>query len=154
MRKTRTTLTIAIGIGLLVGSTVGVAAQEEAVEVTGEVRFSGSMGSIETWATNDPRLTGTGTWDPTEGFPMDRTPSYFLNGRFLETDEGTWRQLPVPTVNIPGQQGSMPEREGDPVWDMVLVGEGGYEGLVFIAQATWVDDGFDVHGYIADAAAS
>ena len=41
----------------------------QTVEVTGTVRFSGSMGSIETWATNDPRLTGTGTWDPTEGLP-------------------------------------------------------------------------------------
>ena len=69
MRKTRTTLITAIAIGLLAGSAVSVAAQEEPVEVTGQVRFSGSSGSSETWTTNDPRLSGTGRWDPTEGTP-------------------------------------------------------------------------------------
>jgi hypothetical protein len=165
-------LVFAIGGALLVaqpfgqqGSVPGAATDAEpaqTVEVTGQVRFSGSGGSIETWTTDDPRLTGTGKWAPTEGSALQRPPSYFLNGRFLETDDGTWRQLPVPTVNIPGYEGGMTRREGNRVWDMVLVGEGAYEGLVFIAQATWVnrgsDDrdfdvrGFDVRGYIADAA--
>ena len=145
MRKTRTPLIIAIAIGLLVGSTVGVAAQEEPVEVTGRMDWSGPGGSIETWATSDARLTGTGSWDPTEGRPPFSL-GYFLNGRFLETEDGTWRQLPVPTVSFPGQ-------EDIDVSDLVLVGEGGYEGLVFIAQATWRASGFDVHGYIIDTAA-
>ena len=109
-------------------------------------------GSTETWTTDDPRLTGTGTWDPSEGNPREPFPDYFLNGRFLETDEGTWRQLPVPTVNIARSLGAKPEYwEDDPLWDMVLIGEDGYEGLVFIAQATWTDPGFDVHGFIYDA---
>ena len=152
MRKAMTTLTTAIAIGLLAGSAVGVAAQEEPVEVTGQVTFS-SPSSVEMWATNDPRLTGTGTWDPAEGYPRDPAPSFWVNGRFLETDEGTWRQLPVPSAVIAGA-------ETDPYFDMVLVGEGGYEGLVFIAQATWNPascppgcDGLDVHGYIVDTAA-
>jgi hypothetical protein len=138
------------------GSVPGAATDAEAartVEVTGQVRFSGIYESVETWVTNDPRLTGTGKWVPTEGHRMERAPDYFLSSRFLETDEGTWRQLPVPRVNIFGA-------EEDPYFDMVLIGEGGYDGLVFFAQATWLDpscssacEGFDVHGYIADAPA-
>ena len=155
-------LVFAIGGVLLIaqpfdqqGSSVPGAATDaepaQTVEVTGQVAFD-HPGNPETWTTNDLRLTGTGGWAATEGSPMERPPSYFLGGRFLETDDGTWRQLPVPTVNIPGDEGNMLLRERDPHWDMVLVGEGGYEGLVFVAKATWTDDGFDVRGYIADAA--
>jgi hypothetical protein len=136
------------------GSVPGAATDAEpaqTVEVTGQVTFSHPT-HPEVWTTNDPRLTGKGTWAATEGNPMKQPPSYFLGSRFLNTDDGTWRQLPVPTVNIPGDQGNMLTRERDPHWDMVLVGEGGYEGLVFVAKATWTDDGFDVRGYIADAA--
>ena len=154
MRGIKSGLGTILAIGLLAGSTVGVAAQEEPVEVTGEVTFSGPSGSIETWETNDPRLSGTGTWAPTEGFPRDGAPSYWMNGRFLETDEGSWRQLPVPSAVIAGA-------ETDHYFDMILIGEGGYEGLVFIAQATWVPascppgcDGFDVRGYIVDTTES
>ena len=156
MRKARTYLITAIAIGLLAGSTVGVAAQEGPVEVTGQVTFPDH--NTETWATDDPRLTGNATWAPTEGFPRDRAPSFFLNSRFLETDEGTWRMLPVPTVILPDQE--PPEGcvlavhclGGLTDWDMVLVGEGGYEGLAFIARATWTQSGFDVHGYIVESA--
>ena len=156
MRKARTYLITAIAIGLLAGSAVSVAAQEEPVEVTGQVRLSFST---ETWATNEPRLTGVGTWAPTEGVPIDRAPSYFLNGRFLETDGGTWRMLPLPTVILPDQEA--PEGcvrtvhclGGLTDWDLVLVGEEGYEGLAFVARATWTANGFDVHGYIVEAAA-
>jgi hypothetical protein len=144
------------------GSVPGAATDTEpaqTVEVTGEVFFSSGDGSLETWVADDARLTGSGRKDSTEGFQMERPPTYFLDGRFLETDDGTWRQLPVPTINIPGYEGILTSRKGNPVWDMVLVGEGGYEGLVFIAQAEWADrglaehSGFDVHGYIADAEA-
>jgi hypothetical protein len=38
-------------------------------------------------------------------------------------------------------------------FDLVLVGEGGYEGLAFIARATWRENGFDVHGYIVETGA-
>jgi hypothetical protein len=125
MSQTKSALITAIAICLLAGSTVAVAAQEEPVEVSGEVTFSGS---VETWTTDDPRLTGEGTWDPVDGSPMEPAPDYFLNARSLTTDEGVWRQLPVPQVTIEG-------KADDPTWDMVLIGEGGYEGLVFIAQA-------------------
>jgi len=153
MRKTRTTLITVIAIGLLAGSAIGVAAQEEPVEVTGQVGISGSS---STWTTNEPRLTGVDTWAPTEGVPSDRAPSYFLNGRFLETDGGTWRMLPLPTVILPDQE--PPEGcvrhvhclGGLADWDLVLVGEEGYEGLAFVARATWTANGFDVHGYIIE----
>ena len=145
MGKTRSTLISAIAIGLLAGSTVAVAAQQEPVEVSGEVTFSGS---VETWTTDDPRLTGEGNWDPVDGSPMDPAPDYFLNARSLRIDEGSWRQLPVPQVTMDG-------KAEDPNWDMVLIGEGGYEGLVFIAQATWQGfSGMDVHGYIVDTTGS
>ena len=68
MRKTRTALITAIAIGLLAGSTVSVAAQEEPVEVSGQMRF---VGGVERWTTDDARLTGDATWDPAEGFPND-----------------------------------------------------------------------------------
>ena len=78
---------------------------------------------------------------------------YFLNGRSLETDEGRWQQLRVPTVNLP-------DKIDDPHFDIVLIGEGGYDGLVFIAQATFDDvcpqacTGFEVRGYIVETEAS
>ena len=68
----------------------------------------------------------------------------------VRTDDGTWRQLRVPTVNLP-------DKTDDPHFDIVLIGEGGYDGLIFIAQATWIGvcpqacSGFEVHGYIIDA---
>ena len=89
----------------------------------------------------------------------DRAPSYFLNGRFLETDGGTWRMLPVPTVILPDQEPpagcvlAVHCLGGLTDWDLVLVGEGGYEGLAFVARATWTANGFDVHGYIIDTPA-
>ena len=150
MTRTRTTLIIAIAVGLLAGATIGVTAQQEPTEVTGSVTLAGS---VERWETDDPRLSGDGAWDPAEGNTREPMPDYFLNGRYLETDEGTWRQLPIPTVNIEGFANPR-EREDDPHFDMVMVGEGGYDGLVFIAQATWTEPGFDVRGYIVEAAGS
>ena len=144
MKGLRTTMITAMALGLVAGSTSSVAAQEQPVEISGQVTFSGS---VETWATDDARLTGLGTWDPTEGSPLEPAPAYFLNGRSLTTDEGTWRQLPVPTVNIP-------HKADQPAFDMVLIGEDEYEGLVFVAQATWTGvcpgacEGFEVRGYI------
>ena len=70
------------------------------------------IGSVEQWKTTDPRLTGDGTWDPAEGNTREPMPDYFLNGRYLETDEGLWRQLPIPTVNIEGF-GNPRERDHD-----------------------------------------
>ena len=146
MRAIKTITISALAMGLLAGSAAGVAAQEEPVEVTGQVVFSpGGPGSIETWETTDPRLTGEGRWAPSEGSPSERAPDYFLNSRTLSTDDGSWRQLPVPWANIVGM-------EEDPYFDLVFIGEGGYEGLVFIAQATWTDSGFDVRGYLVDGA--
>ncbi len=150
MNSPKTALISAIALGLLAGSTIGAAAQEEPVEVFGQVTLDGS---VERWATDDPRLSGDGTWDPAEGNTREPMPDYFLNGRYLETDEGLWRQLPIPTVNIEGF-GNPREREDDRHFDMVLIGEGGYEGLVFIAQATWTEPGFAVRGYIVKAAES
>ena len=45
-------------------------------------------------------------------------------------------------------------RANDPHFDLVLIGEGGYDGLAYIAQATWTDTGFDVRGYIVETAGS
>ena len=151
MSRAKSGLGAILGIGLLAVSAVGVAAQEVPVEVTGEVVLSGPGHTVETWTTNDPRLSGTGTWAP-KGSPRDPAPDYWLNGRFLENEEGVWRQLPIPVVNIPGY-GNPRRRADDPHFDMVLIGEGGYEGLVFIAQATWTSPGFDVRGYIVEAEA-
>jgi hypothetical protein len=126
------------------------------VEVIGQMRF---VGGVEKWTTDDPRLTGHATWDPAEGFPNDPPPSYFLNGFFLETDEGSWRPLPMPIVILPDQE--PPEGCTVPIhclggltdFDLVLVGEGGHKGLTFIARATWTVNGFDVHGFIIEGEA-
>jgi hypothetical protein len=153
VRAIRTTTISILAIGLLAGSAVGVAAQEEPVEVTGEVRF---VGGVEKWTTDDARLTGDAKWDPAEGRPNDPPPSYFLNGWLLETDEGSWRPLPIPVVILPDQE--RPEgcdvaihcRGGLTDFDLVLIGEGGHKGLTYIARATWTVNGFDVHGYIVE----
>jgi len=142
------------------GSVPGAATDAEPilpVEVIGQMRLF--EGGVERWTTDDARLTGDARWDPAEGSYRDPAPSYFLNGWLLETDEGSWRPLPIPVVILPDQE--RPEGCSVPVhclggltdFDLVLIGEGGYEGLTFIARATWTvngERGFDVHGFIIE----
>lgn len=145
MRTIRTASIATTAIGLLLSVAVGATAQSDPVEVTGQMEWSGPSGVIETWTTSDERLDGEGRWSPSEGHPSQAF-DYFLNGRTLENEGGVWRQLPMPTVNFPGQS-----EIG--VTDLVLVGEGGYDGLVFVGQGTWTENGFKVHGYIVDKSA-
>lgn len=72
MSKARTVLITALAISLLAGSTIGATAQEEPVEVAGSVTLAGS---IERWDTDDPRLSGDGTWDPAEGNTREPSPT-------------------------------------------------------------------------------
>ena len=122
------------------------------IAVTGTATMMEGPRQRESWETTDPRLNGISILEIEYLTPDNTIPGYLMFGRTLETDEGTWRQLPVPTARLP-LEGPDGTREWTRVFDMVLIGEGEYEGLAFLAQATWQTDApaLDLDGYIVDA---
>jgi hypothetical protein len=101
--------------------------------------------AIQHWSMSDPRLEGTFKWFWTEWKDPDSNPVTFAYSAYvIENDGGTWRGLPDAWVSLPGG-----ESESQ---DVVMEGEGGYEGLTFIARFEGVPPGIDMRGYIIDDA--
>ena len=94
---------------------------------------------------SDPRLQGTARWQSSQVEDVDQELSISYSGISIETDDGLWRQLPQ--IGIEAASLDWPELRGD-TW--VLVGEGGYDGLVAVASTTSTDRGVDLAGYILD----
>jgi hypothetical protein len=87
MRKTRTTLIIAVAISLLAGSAVGVTAQDEAtaVEFTGRLGFGSPLPIVEPFT--DPRLAGEFRVSSNQdAYPGG--PTIFMGGFSMHDDEG------------------------------------------------------------------
>jgi hypothetical protein len=174
MRKTRTPLIIAIAIGLLAGSTVGVAGQEQdadivpPVEVTGSVteetcsdsdyegpfEDSGADAVLITCSTDasfsDPRLEGTITRIVEEvTFDLgDVSDVYIASNAFsIENDGGTWRERPR-TWLLPDGISTF---DWLPQEVLVLEGSGDYEGLVAVLRTTGAPAVEEFHGFIIDA---
>ena len=163
MRAIRTTTISILAVGLLAGSAVGVAAQDEeaAAEVTGRATFveglladpvmsetpegiqaGDGLVTVHTWDTNDARLNGDVT--RTVNFRFD---SSFTNGiessvMELTNDGGSW-------VGDERGYGALGGGGGF----SALSGRGGYEGLTaYIVRGPNEGDGWDLNGIIFPAA--
>ena len=150
MRKTRMPLIIAIAIGLLAGSTVGVAAQDEAApntEFTAEWGFTSSGCCVVVEPASDPRFVGVMSASvdlatyPFPDFSL-RMSSRALN---VVNDEGAWRGVPSVVVFHPDGTESTTTQ--------TFIGEGDYAGsfaVVDIATTPGEGGGVELHGYIIE----
>jgi hypothetical protein len=152
-----------ISIGLLVGSIVGVAAQDERVapvEFTGATTFSGCVGTKQIETSDgvtrtlsadvgrycqprivepftDPRLQGQHyNWHNNDEH-ADGPLIYALAFSIVD-DAGPWRG--IPDIYLPeGASG-----------DQILVGEGAYDGFTIIATVDLVGETWNWHGWIIE----
>jgi hypothetical protein len=164
VKKFRTPLVTAIAIGLLTGSAFGVAAQDAEVaapvEFTAKWAFSGGVrldtsevvdGVVMTrggaWRpgvitqASDPRLQGTLSIAANSNqYPGG--PQVWNYAFRIENAGGVWQQMP--TINLEVGDGDLNTTTG------VLVGEGGYAGLIAVFDN--LDEGgtWTLHGYIID----
>ena len=164
MRGTKSSLSVILAIGLLAGSTVGIAAQETTddavgapVEVTGTSVLVGCPdpgtteasgifertigGTCQTdWTFSDERLSGTGTMVANEDTYTDGSGIGFgIHALNIENDEGGWRMRPGYWLESP----DTPDAFSLQVW--VLDGEDAYEGLTAVL---FVEDLGNPHGFI------
>ena len=155
-----------IAIGLLVGSAVGVAAQDDAaaapVEFTAKLAFGPSVRSETTtigdgvtmssggaWRAgviseaSDPRLRGTTYMAANANdYTAAGGPTVWNYAFRIVNDGGAWQQRP--TLDLDFSDGSQDLTLG------VMVGEGDYEGLIAVFQNITSDGTWDLHGYIID----
>ena len=159
MRTVKATITSILALGLLAGSAVGVAAQDESGEalapalisgkldngwevlsgdsalVDGALRESGVVTS-EVEMMSDPRLTGTLTIDFTKQFFDVRLDTDLVWGTVLiENDDGAWEGILRGTSDL--------EADGAQVSYYELVGSGAYDGLSAIVFETWGEEPID-----------
>ena len=164
MRQATTTLTTVIAIGLLAGSAVGVTAQDEVeapVEFTAEWAFGNAVrtdtsevgdGVVMTrggaWRpgviteASDPRLQGTLSIASNNNRYPDAGVTVWNDAFRIENDEGAWQQMP--TIDIATGDGDLNTTTG------VLVGEGGYAGLIAVFDNLHGNSSWTLHGYIID----
>jgi len=170
MRRIRSSAITAIAIGLLAGSAVGVAAQDEVaapVEVTGtavEGACPGGPSQVDgyvdktrgyvcrsTWSMSDLRLDGEFTRAWNLDWYLDGTEMNFgyATGR-LETDGGSWLQRPGLRAGMPGEPDLWEDAEL-----LVFDGEDAFQGLLAVLFSVSREDGVEVdparlHGYIIE----
>ena len=165
VKKLRTPLVAAIAIGLLTGSAFGVAAQDtEAaapVEFTAKWAFGGAVrpdtsefvdGVLMTrggaWrpgvitSASDPRLEGTLSIAANSNQYAGTGPEVWNYAFRIENAEGAWQQMP--TINLAVGDGDLNTTTG------VLVGEGGYAGLIAVFDNLSENSTWTLHGYIID----
>jgi len=158
------TLVTVIAIGLLTGSAVGVAAQDEVeapVEFTAKWAFGGAvrpqtsesvdgvaMTSGGAWRpgvitqASDPRLQGTLTIAANNIRYSAAGVTVWHEAFRIENDEGAWQQMP--SIDISTGDGDLNTTTG------VLVGEGGYAGLIAVFDNLGENSTWTLHGYIID----
>ena len=173
MKGLKTTTISILAVGLLAGSTLGVAAQDEATDQVAPVEFTGttSFGPCSGGQTStvdedgvvmeraegrscinpssgfaDPRLQGQfRVWQNNDAFPGGL--HLFMTGFSMHDDEGAWIQRPSLALNHPDGTNATKV--------IVMEGEGAYDGLVVVADLAWDPSGvgsvFDVRGYILAA---
>jgi hypothetical protein len=144
MRKTKLPIIATVIIGLLAGSAVGVAAQDEAtaVEFTGAIGFGPDVKPIVEPFT-DPRLAGEfRVWTNSDAYPGG--PTIFTGGFSMHDDEGGWIQRVFPGGAINHPDGTSAPRV------IVMDGQGAYAGLTLVAAVSLANRRWDWHGYIID----
>jgi len=141
-----------LAIGLMAGSAVAVAAQEEetadqatAVEFTGATRFGPGFGSYNVNPIDepftDPRLAGEfRVWPNSVDYPGG--PSFFVGGFSMHDDDGGWVQRPSLAITHPDGQNATRV--------IVMDGQGAYAGLTLVAEVSLANGRWDWHGYIID----
>ena len=161
MRTIRTTTISILAVGLLAGSTVGVAAQDEAstlpAEVTGRATFvegllvepvmsetpegiqvGDGLVTVHTWDTNDSRLNGDVTRTVNFRFDSDFTNGIESSVMELTNDGGSW---------VGDERGYGTPSGGGGF--SALSGRGGYEGLTaYLVRGPNEGDGWDLKGII------
>ena len=162
MRTIKTITISTLAVGLLAGSAVGVAAQDEAsmepAEVTGratfaegvlvepamsdgpgDIRVGDGMVVVHTWDTNDPRLDGEATRTVNFRFDSDFTSGIESEAMVLANEGGSWV----------GDGWGYGGAELDGGGFSALSGRDGYEGLsAFIVRGPNEGDGWDLKGII------
>ena len=149
MTKVRTALLSAIAIGLLAGSTLGVAAQDGAAapaEFTAEWGFDafGCCSIVE--PATDPRFVG----DVSVTFGSDDYPAagglrVITRAFHLENEEGIWRGVPQQHLQFPDGTAAGTTQ--------TFIGERGYAGhyaVVDITTTPGAGGGVELHGYIIE----
>ena len=163
MRAIKTTTISILALGLLAGSAVGVAAQDEASKeaaaVTGRatfvegeplvdpvmsdapggIRVGDGMVVVHIWDTNDPRLDGEATRTVNFRFDSDFSAGIESEAMVLTNDGGSWV----------GDGWGYGGAELDGGGFSALSGRDGYEGLsAFIVRGPNEGDGWDLKGVI------
>jgi len=166
MRGSKSGLTVFVAVGLLAGSWVGVTAQEadttaqEPVEFTAKWSWGSSVrtdtmeseeGVVMTrggaWrpgvitGATDPRLEGAVTIAANSN-RYHGGPEVWTYAFRIENDGGAWQQSP--TIDLATGPEDLNTTTG------VLVGEGGYDGLVAVFDNLEQGQTWTLHGYIID----
>ena len=151
MRAIKTITISILAVGLLAGSAVGVAAQDEATDQATAVEFTGatSFGPCSADYCNnpivepftDPRLAGQfRVWQNNDAYPGG--PTFWMSGFSMHDDEGGWVQRP----NI-----GITHSNGDASTEVIVMdGQGAYDGLTLVAEVSLSGSRWDWHGYIVD----
>lgn len=167
MRGSKSSLGFVLAIGLLAGSAVGVAAQDEQaspVEFSATWEFGpvirtgtseAADGAIRergwAWqpsaisAATDPRLEGSlSIAANSDDYGARGGPQVWHYGFRIENEEGAWQMLPTASLTYP--DGEVSPTVG------IFVGEGAYEGLhaVFEHQTDGETGVWELRGYVIE----
>ena len=166
MQVIKTTAISILTIGLLAGSAAGVAAQDEDTTAQAPVEFTakwswGSNVRADTWeAVDGSVMTRGGAWRPgvitsasdarLEGAVTIAANSNRYSGGpevwnyafRIENDGGAWQQSP--TIDLATGPEDLNTTTG------VLVGEGGYDGLIAVFDNLEQGQTWTLHGYIIE----
>ena len=118
-------------------------AESTVTTVDGGVAVTGAVFQPFVAHMSDPRLAGDVTVTPNSiTYGPGRGPVLWHKAFRIENEDGAWQEQPSFTMYYPDGSGWD--------WTSVLVGEGGYEGLLAIANVHHDDSGWDLEGYIVE----
>jgi hypothetical protein len=167
----KSTVATIIAIGVLVGSSVAVAAQETEpaapVEFTARATWSGQPGVPveelhedgggtlrgEAWSftfveTSDPRVDGTLTISVNADTYPGGEVEVWTKALRIQNAGGAWQEVPRFELIVPWRG---PDDGANVTSHSVFVGEDGYAGWTLITEGgTGTENGFDFRGYIIE----